>query len=212
MAENRSRPENWMALAALALAALCGCGNGKPAGPPPAGRAATVKEPVADAYDWPTREAQLPWAARTVTRVLRATATEAATLGERSGAHMSTSMKLGDETIKGGGNVFYAKCHQKFRVAEAIKGAAGPKEFVLDYSIVEKSDCFPGPRASKPIPANAPVILLLGDKDELLKALRDTPENLKAVREALAAADVKRCQEPFPFSPLMLGPSAQKGS
>src|SRR5262245_27922148 len=106
---------------------------------------------------------------------------------DRSAAHLSTAMSLGDgKVIRGGGMVTYAHCRQTFAVADVLHGKGKPGERALDYTIVEKAVGGPLPSTERRINDGAKVILLLNADGEIMKALPDTPENRKALQAALA--------------------------
>jgi hypothetical protein len=136
---------------------------------------------------WPGSRSSLQELAHGRVTVLAAVAREKAEIHSRSAAHLSTQMTLAKgEVIEGGGYVFYAQCRQKFQVVEILHGKSKPGDRVLEYGFVEKTEGFPLPAVQEPIPAGVKLILLLGEKGNILKALPDTQENRKAVRTVLS--------------------------
>lgn len=101
----------------------------------------------------------------------------------------------GGETIEGGGTVTYAECRQTFTVSEVLAGSIFTGKADLTYGFAEESDAFPGPSQEIAIPSKTEVILLLGDKFRVLKAIRDTQVNRNLVKSELKKADKKSAQQ-----------------
>jgi hypothetical protein len=140
--------------------------------------------------NWPGARSSLKSLADTAACVLVGVATGKAEVHDRSGAHLSTATSLGDGTvIRGGGIITYAHCRQKFQVLDILRGEGEAGGRVLEYTIVEKAVGFPLPAPEGMIPDRAKVILVLDAKGNVLKALRDTADNRKAVREAFPRQD-----------------------
>ena len=136
---------------------------------------------------WPGSRSSLQALAPVTTTVLAAVTKGKAEITSRNATHMSTRMTLGKgEVIEGGGFVFFAQCRQKFQVLDFLHGNGKPGDRVLEYGIVEKTEGFPLPGVQEPLPAGVKVLLLMGEQENLLKALPDTHENRKAVRTALS--------------------------
>jgi hypothetical protein len=130
--------------------------------------------------------------------VFSAIAREEAKIQAGDGAHLSTQTTLDrGEAIAGGGLVFCATCRQKFAVLEVLHGKGKTGDRVLEYGLVEKTEGFPLPEVQEPIPGGAKIILLMRDKEAVLKALPDTPENRKAVQTVLSEQKGKQV-EPGP--------------
>jgi len=140
--------------------------------------------------NWPGERTALESLSKHTTSVVAAVAKGNVAVRDRHAAHLSTATSLGrGEMIRGGGIVIYADCRQKFQVADVLRGKGEAGERVLEYTFVEKAQGFPLPAPENPVPGGAKVILVLGEKGAVLKALPDTPENRKAV---LAALDSKK--------------------
>jgi len=137
---------------------------------------------------WPN-SSSLDFVAADTKVVVAATATGPAKLGERYGGHISTQSTIGGRVIHGGGMIFSTECRQEFQVTEVLHGKAVLEKRAVEYSVT-KSQAFPGPRSTSPVPAGAKAILLLGADGGFLKAIEDTPENRQAVRDALARKKV----------------------
>jgi uncharacterized protein (TIGR03066 family) len=136
---------------------------------------------------WPGARSSLQALAPETATVLVAVAREKAEIQSRQAAHLSTQRTSGEgEVIEGGGYVFFAQCRQRFQVAEILHGHGKPGDRVLEYGFVEKTEGFPLPPVQGPIPAGVKLILLIGEKGSILKALPDTQENRKAVLTVLS--------------------------
>jgi hypothetical protein len=133
---------------------------------------------------WPYSTSLESLAAKTKL-VVAATATGPVKLGKSYSAHISTQMNIGDRVIRGGGFTTTTECRQEFQVTEVLQGKARLEKREVDYSIMD-SRAFPGPASTRPIPAAAKAILLFGKNADLLKAIEDTPENRRAVKDALS--------------------------
>jgi hypothetical protein len=154
---------------------------------------------------WPGSGSPFEALAPVTATVLAAVAKDKAEIQSRHAAHLSTRSTLArGEVIEGGGDVFYAQCRQKFQVLAILHGKGKPGDRVLEYSFVEKIEGFPLPAAQEPIPAGAKLILLMGEKGNILKALPDTPENRKAVRTALSKSQGKEVEPDAP-APARMG-------
>jgi hypothetical protein len=148
---------------------------------------AVARPPAADPEKWPGARSSLESLAESTAGVVAAVAKGNAEVRTRTGAHMSTATALGDgKVIRGGGMVTFAHCRQTFQVREVLHGKGEPGDRAVEYSFVEKAQGFPLPAPGQPIPDGAKVILLLGEKGTVLKALPDNPENRRAVRDAFA--------------------------
>ena len=135
---------------------------------------------------WPGSGSSLQALAPATAAVLAAVAKKKAEIQSRHAAHLSTQRTLDQgEVVVGGGYVVFAQCRQRFQVLEVLRGDGKPGDRVLEYGFVEKTEGFPLPGIQEPIPAGAKVILLIGEKGDVLKALPDTQENRKAVRHVL---------------------------
>jgi hypothetical protein len=107
----------------------------------------------------------------------------------RHSSHISTAMDMGGgETIEGGGTVTYADCRQTFTVSEVLVGSVTSGHIELTYGFAEESDAFPGPSQEIAIPIKTKVILFVGDKRRILKAIRDKPANRNQVMSEIEKA------------------------
>jgi uncharacterized protein (TIGR03067 family) len=157
--------------------------------PPPVGGSSSEK--------WPGARSSLQALAPKTTTVVVAVAKDNAEIHSRRTAHLSTQTTLGKgEVIEGGGYVFYADCRHKFQVLEILRGQGKPGDRVLEYSFVEKTEGFPLPPVQEPLPADIKLILLIGEKANVLKALPDTQENRNAVLTALSEQNGKKVPAP----------------
>jgi hypothetical protein len=136
---------------------------------------------------WPGARSSLESLAESTADVVAAVAKGNAEVRTRTAARMSTATTLRNgQVIRGGGMVTFAHCRQKFQVREVLHGKGEAGDCALEYGFVEKAQGFPLPAPGQPIPDGAKVILLLGEKGTVLKALPDNPENRRAVRDAFA--------------------------
>jgi uncharacterized protein (TIGR03066 family) len=136
---------------------------------------------------WPGARSSLQALAPETATVVAAVARDKAEIQSRHAAHMSTQTTVGKgEVIEGGGYVFFAECRQRFQVVAILQGHGKPGDRVLEYGFVEKTEGFPLPPVQEPIPAGVKLILLLGEKGNLLKALPDSQQNRKAVLAVLS--------------------------
>jgi hypothetical protein len=136
---------------------------------------------------WPGARSSLQALAPETVAVLVAVAKEKAEIHTRRAAHLSTQTAIAKgDVIEGGGFVFYAECRQRFHVTEILHGPGKVGDRVLAYSFVEKTEGFPLPAVQEPIPVAVSLIILLGEKGNLLKALPDTEEHRKAVLTVLS--------------------------
>ena len=157
--------------------------------PPPVGGSSSEK--------WPGARSSLQALAPETTTVVVAVARDKAEIHSRRAAHLSTQMTLGKgEVIEGGGYVFYAECRQKFQVVEILRGQGKTGDRVLEYSFLEKKEGFPLPPVQEPFPADVKLILLIGEKGSVLKALPDTQENRKTVLTVLSEQKGKEVPAP----------------
>jgi hypothetical protein len=146
---------------------------------------------------WPGARSSLQALVPETATVVVAVARDKAEIHGRRAAHLSTQTTLGKgEVIEGGGYVFYAECRQKFQVLAILRGQDKPGDRVLEYSFVEKTEGFPLPPVQESFPADVQLILLIGEKGNVLKALPDTQENRKAVRTALSEQKGKKVPAP----------------
>ena len=157
-----------------------------PPGPPPAG-------------ELPGSGSSLQALAPVTAIVFAAVAKEKAEIQSGGAAHRSTRTTSDKgEVIEGGGYVFFTRCRQPFQILEVLHGKDKPGDRVVEYGFVDKTEGFPLPAVEKSIPAGAKVILLMGEKGKLLKALPDTQENRKAVRAALSDQKGKKVEPGAP--------------
>jgi hypothetical protein len=134
--------------------------------------------------EWSTAGVELRAAVSNAVCVAVAVSTNRTVTPQGGGAHISTSMSMGDGTvIHGGGYVHYAICRQSFQLLEVLHGRKPDENFILEYGFLERSDAFPGPREECPIPIGQKVVLVLGETNKLLKALPDTPDNRTKIKE-----------------------------
>jgi hypothetical protein len=160
---------SWFLVAAIVSSASC----------------ADAAEPVVPG-NWPGTRSSLESLTDSTASVIAGIARGKADVLTRSAAHLSTSMSVGKgEVIKGGGVVIFAHCRQKFQALDVLHGKGKAGDRTLEYEFLEKARGFPLPAPAQAIPDGAKAILLLNEKGGLLKALPDTPENRKAVRDAL---------------------------
>lgn len=140
---------------------------------------------------WPGADTPLSTAVEYAALIVRAKAVDEASIQQRRTVHYSTAMDLGGgEMLRGGGPIDYLECRQTLRVVGVLAGLRRPEKLTLNYSVVDRSERFPGRRQEEqPIPKGAEVILVLHPSGMLNKALPDTAENRKAVDEATAAAE-----------------------
>jgi len=152
-----------------------------------------AEKTIADAKGLPGSGSTLDTLTPFTAAVIACTAKEDAEIVKRLSSHISTVMDMGGgDVIEGGGTVTYAYCRQKFTNMKLLRGDGMLEDRALEYGYVEKSDAFPGPRDEKAIPSGARVVLLLGTKGNVLKALPDTKENRDAVRLALSRHQEKQ--------------------
>jgi hypothetical protein len=144
---------------------------------------------------WPgSRSSPQALAPETATVVV-AVAREKAEIQRRQAAHLITQTTSGKgEVIEGGGFVFFAQCHQEFQVLAILRGHDKPEDRVLEYGFVEKTEGFPLPPVQEPIPAGVKLILLIGEKGRIPKALPDTQQNRKAVLTLLSEPKEKEAE------------------
>jgi hypothetical protein len=146
---------------------------------------------------WPGARSSLQALAPETATVVVAVARDKPDIHSRRAAHLSTQTTLGKgEVIEGGGDVFYAECRQKFQVLEILRGQGKTGDRVLEYSFLEKEDGFPLPPVQEPFSADVRLILLIGEKAKILKALPDTQENRKAVLTAVSEQKGKKVTAP----------------
>jgi uncharacterized protein (TIGR03066 family) len=146
--------------------------------PPPVGASSSEK--------WPGARSSLQALVPETAAVVVAVAKDKAEIQSRQATHVTTQTTLGKgEVIEGGGYVFFAQCRQKFQVVEILRGQGKPGDRVLEYTYVEKTEGFPLPPVQEPIPADVQLILLMGEKGNILKALPDTQESRRAVLTVL---------------------------
>ena len=184
----------WLAVfaALVCLAALvCGVSVVLPGKVGPTGREKVPSEgaspagrqPGSEARDhksWVTFDVSFDSAAKRTVEVLRGVFVDEAKITKRDRCHMSTYM---EEVGHGGGYVTFARCSQRFSVAEVLTGRGRLGELPIEYGYVEKAEGGPLPSEASPIPKGARVVLALGVSSVLLKAIPDTDENRRSIEQ-----------------------------